>query len=164
LQGVPPTANPPRAIGTRSILLVLVGAVLVLVSFRFLDWYDVPHGRADSTGDVTFSSLHSSAEQLGGAGVALAYFSWLSWALLIAVIVLGVWAALPTRAADGLRVAAFLVGLAGAVGTYYALRQHFNATGSTRNLFYHSTWGVWAALAGYLIAAIGAVLGPRRDR
>ena len=150
-----------RAIGLPGVALVLLGALLVLLSFRFLDWYDVP-ASADSSGDVTFSKLHASAEQLGGAGVATAYFAWLAWVLLLAVIVVGVAANVPSPAADGLRVAGFLVGALGVAGTYYALAQHFDATGSTHDVLHNSTWGLWAALLGFLIAAGGAGLGPRR--
>jgi hypothetical protein len=56
------------------------------------------------------------------------------------------------------------VGVIGVGGTYYALAQHFNATGSAHNVFHNATWGVWAALVGFLLAAVGAVLGPRRSR
>jgi hypothetical protein len=149
-------------IGVLGVVLVITGAVLVLIAIRFLHWYDVPAGH-DSSGDVTFSKLRASAEQLGGAGVASAYFGWLAWLLLLAVIVLGVAANLPTPVADPLRVAGFLVGLVGAAATYYAMAQHFNATGSSHNVFHNSTWGLWAALLGFLLAATGAVLGPRRS-
>ena len=144
------------------LLLVLAGALLALLSFRFLDWYDVPSGGADTAGDPTFAALHDSAQQLGGAGVALAYFQWLSWTLVIAVAVIGLGAAIPLPGADLLRLLGFLLGLLGAVATYYALAQHQNAIGSTRGVFYNATWGVWVAIGGFLIAGIGAVLGPRK--
>jgi hypothetical protein len=157
--GAAPSAR--RAIGVRGIGLVLVGAGLVLLAIRFLHWYDVPAGH-DSSGDVTFSKLHASAEQLGGAGVATAYFGWLAWVLLIAGILVGVAANVPSPLCDPLRVAGFLAGIVGAAGTYYALAQHFNATGSHHNVLHNATWGVWAALLGYLLTAAGAALGPRR--
>ena len=152
---------PPRAVGVPGIVLVLLGAVLALLSFRFLHWYDVPAGH-DSSGDVTFSKLHTSADQLGGAGMAAAYFGWLAWLLLIAGIVLGVAANLPTPMSDALRVTGFLVGLLGVGGTFYALAQHFNATGSRNGILHNATWGTWAAAAGFALIAVGAVLGPRR--
>jgi hypothetical protein len=143
------------------VLLVLIGAGLVLLSFRFLHWYDVP-ATHDTSGDVTFSKLHTSADQLGGAGVATAYFGWLAWVLLLVGIVVGVAANVPSPAADLLRVAGFLFGLLGVAGTYYALAQHFNATGSTHSVFHNSTWGLWAVLVGFGLTAVGAALGPRR--
>jgi hypothetical protein len=150
-----------RIVGVPGVALVLLGAGLVLVSFRFLDWYDVPSRGADSAGDITFGKLHSSADQLGGAGVATAYFDWLAWVLLIALILVGAAANVVTPLTDGLRVAGFLLGMVGAACTYYALAQHFNATGSEHSVFYNSTWGLWAAFLGFLVGASGAVLGPR---
>jgi hypothetical protein len=151
----------PAAHGVRTpgVALVLTGALLALLAFRLLHWYDVPAGH-DSAGDVTFGKLHASSEQLGGAGVASAYFGWLAWVLLIAGILVGVAANVPSPAADGLRVAGFLVGLLGVGGTYYALAQHFNATGSKHLPLHNAGWGVWAALVGFLLIAGGAALGP----
>jgi hypothetical protein len=143
------------------VVTVITGAALILVSFQFLDWYDVPPRSADTAGNVTFDKLQSSADQLGGAGVASAYFDWLAWVLLILVILAGVAANFPTPMADALRVVGFLLGVIGVAGTYYALAQHFNATGSKHNVFYNSTWGLWLALAGFVAAAAGAALGPR---
>ncbi|WP_375478887.1 hypothetical protein [uncultured Jatrophihabitans sp.] len=155
------TAARRGSVNGAAISLVLIGAALVLLSFEVLDWYAAPQSTADTAGAVTFSALRASTRQLGGAGVALAYFDWLSWAALIGVIVAGTWAALPTRAADPLRVLGFALGTVGAVATYYALLQHFDATGSTHSVLYNSTWGMWAAIIGYATAAIGAVRGPR---
>src|SRR3954466_7693592 len=53
-----------RMIGVPGVVLVLLGAVCALLAFRLLHWYDVPAGH-DSSGDVTFSKLHASADQLG---------------------------------------------------------------------------------------------------
>ncbi len=150
-----------RSVNGTGVFLVLLGAALVLLAMRFLDWYSIDGSGADTSGRVTFSSLHDSARQLGGAGVATAYFGWLALALLIAVLVTGWLANLPWAAADALRVAGFVLGFAGCVGTYYALRQHFNATGSDHSVFFHSTLGMWAAVGGFALAALGSVLGPR---
>jgi hypothetical protein len=142
------------------LFLIVLGAALVVLSLRYLDWYAVTDNATDSSGNVTFSSLHTSADQLGGAGVATAYFDWLALTLLVATIVAGWYANVPSPVADALRVVGFLLGFVGLCATYYALAQHFNATGSTHNVFFHSTWGVWAALAGFAVTAIGAALGP----
>jgi hypothetical protein len=153
-----------RVFGVTGVILVLAGALLVLLAYRFLDWYSVVAGGADSAGNVDFGKLRSSADQLGGAGVATAYFDWLGWVLLITLIVVGVGANLVTPATDVLRFAGFLIGLVGAGATYYALAQHFNATGSEHSIFYNSTWGLWLTFAGFLLAAAGAALSPRRIR
>ena len=164
LQGVTSAEHGQRAIGVPGIGLVVTGGLLVLVAFRFLDWYDVPTASANSAGEVTFGKLHSSAEQLSGAGMAGAYFGWLAWTLLIALLVAGVGANVASPAADALRVTGFTLGIAGAGTTYLALAQHFDATASEHGVFYNSTWGVWATLAGFLAAGAGAAIGPRRAR
>ncbi len=146
------------------LFLIVLGAALVVLSLRYLDWYAVSDNATDSSGNVTFSSLHTSADQLGGAGVATAYFDWLALTLLVAAIVAGWYANVPSPVADTLRVLGFLLGFVGLCATYYALAQHFNGTGSKHNVFFHSTWGVWAALVGYAVTAIGAALGPSTPR
>lgn len=157
--------NQKRAIGLPGVLLVLGGAAVVLIAFRFLDWYDVPT-RADSAGSVTFGTLHSSADQLSGAGAARAYFDWLAWVLLIATIAAGIAANLPVPAADPLRVTGFVLGILGVAATYFAIAQLHNAqvaAGATEHsVFYNSTWGLWGAFAGFLLAAAGAGIGVRR--
>jgi hypothetical protein len=149
-----------------AVALVLAGAVLVLISFRFLDWYEVAH-RADSAGDITFSTLHGNADQLSGAGTATAYFDWLSWLVLILLIGVGMAANLGAPKTDALRVAGFLLGLVGAAATYFAIAQLHNAqvaAGAERHsVFYNSSWGLWGAFTGYLIAAAGAAIGPRAE-
>ncbi len=152
-----------RTIGVPGVLLVLAGGVLALLSFRLLHWYDVRAGQ-DSSGDVTFPKLRASADQLDGAGVAAAYFGWLAWLLLLAGIVLGVGANVPSPIADPLRVTGFVVGLVGAGGTLLALQQHFHAAASRHGILHNASWGLWAALAGFALIAVGSVLGPRRRR
>jgi hypothetical protein len=155
-----------RGLGLRGVALVVVGAALLIVSFRFLDWYSVARHVADRPSRITFGTLHGNADQLTGAGAAPAYFDWLAWVLLIAVVAVGVAANLPLSFADPLRVLGFLIGLIGLAATYFAIAQLRNAQeaagGAKHNVFYNSTWGMWAAFAGFAVAAIGAGLGPRR--
>lgn len=150
------------------VALVLLGALLVIVAFGFLDWYDVPSHGADSAGDVTFGKLHASARQLDGAGTARAYFGWLAWVLLILLILAGVAASLPFGPSDAFRVAGFLLGLIGLAFTYLAVVQLHNAQvaagAAEHSVFYNSTWGLWAAFLGFACGTAGAALGPRRVR
>lgn len=160
------TTTTRRSVRVTGVVLVLAGAVLVLVAFGLVDWYDVPaHNAADATDDITFGALHSTATQLGGTGLASAYFGWLAWLLLIGLILTGVAANLPFGATDPFRVAGFLFGVLGGTATYFAVAQLHNAQVSAgaekHSVFYNSTWGLWAALSGFLIGAVGAVLGAR---
>jgi hypothetical protein len=154
-----------RGLGLVGLVLVLVGAALVLVSFRFLDWYAVRSTSADSVPEITFSRLHHSVDDLGGAVVASAYFAWLSWVLVIAVIAVGCAANAPSRVSDAMRVGGFLIGLLGAAATYYALAQYRDAqvsAGAARHgVLFNATWGLWIAMVGYLLAGVGAAVGPR---
>jgi hypothetical protein len=151
-----------RAIRPLGVAVVLAGALLVLASFRLLDWYDIPEQATDATRSVTFGSLKTSADQLHGASVTGAYFDWLGWVLLIALIVVGVGANVRSRLADPLRALGFVLGLLGAASTFFALTRYFSATNSDHNIFYNSSWGLWAALTGFVIGGIGAVIGPGR--
>ena len=62
-----------------------------------------------------------------------------------------------------LRFAAFLVAVAGIVLTYYSLAQLFNAQriagGSAHSVLHSASYGLYLAFAGYLVMAVGAVLG-----
>jgi hypothetical protein len=146
--------------------IVLAGALVALASFRLLDWYDTSARGADSTASSTFSDLRNNADQLSGAGTATAYFDWLAWVLVIALVFVGVGANLPVRPADLLRIVGSVVGVVGVVATYLAVAQLHNAQvaagGEKHSPLYNSTWGLWLALAGFACGAVGAVLGPRR--
>ena len=148
--------------------IVLAGALVTLASFRLLDWYDTPARGADSAASSTFGDLRDNADQLSGAGTATAYFDWLAWVLLIALVCIGVCANLPVRPADPLRIAGTVVGVLGVAATYLAVSQLHDAQvaagGERHSAFYNSTWGLWLALAGFACGAVGAVLGPRRAR
>lgn len=154
-----------RGIGVTGVVVLSVGIALVLLSIRVLSWYAVD-GNTDSAGSgFTFTDLRGNADQLG-APIASAYFDWLAVALLIALAVVGFLANLRGPASDVLRVLGFLLGVVGTAGTYYALAQLFNAQraagASDHSVAHNSTLGVWLALAGFLTAGAGAVLGPRR--
>lgn len=160
------TTTTHRSVRMLGVTLVLGGAVLVLIAFGLLDWYAVPtRHAADATDDITFRALHSSARQLGGTGLATAYFGWLAWLLLIGLILAGVAANLPFGPIDPFRVAGFLCGALGASATYLAVAQLHNAQvaagAEKHSVFYNATWGLWAALIGFVIGAAGAVLGAR---
>lgn len=138
---------------------MIAGAVMLLVSFTSLNWYPGSTG-ADAVPDITFRKLHAQSHGPGVPAITEAYFSWLAWVLLIAVIVVAVLANLPSRTANALRMLGFFLGLVAAALTYLALEEpHEGTTGSALD---HAQSGIWLALAGYLVAGIGAVIGPLR--
>jgi hypothetical protein len=167
LQVVTSATQAQRGFGLPGALLVIAGGVLLIVAIGFLDWYATP-AAADSAPRITFGELHDSADQLSGAGAASAYFDWLAWVLVIALVGVGVAANLPIAPADPLRVVGFLVGLIGLAATYFAVTQLHNAQvaagGQRHNAFFNSTWGLWLAFAGFALGTAGALLGPRKAR
>jgi hypothetical protein len=152
--------RPARSIGVAGIALLLAGVVLLLVSFTAVDWYPGSTGPS-AVAHIGFTDLHHLTAASRSVAIAKAYFGWLAWVLLILVIVVGFAANVPTPAANGLRVAGFALGLAGAVLTYLALDRLASWAGS-RSAFDHAQTGVWLAIGGYVVAGLGAVVGPRR--
>ncbi|HEV7205007.1 MAG TPA: hypothetical protein VGN18_10370 [Jatrophihabitans sp.] len=159
------TSTGARAFGVRGAAFVVIGGTFVVLAILGLSWYAVEDGADTAGSGFTFADLKANADQLS-APIASAYFDWLAWALLVAVVLVGFAATLPTKVADVLRVLGFFLGVVGVAATFYALAQLFNAQraagGSDHGVWHNSTLGTWAALGGFLLAGIGAVLGPRR--
>jgi hypothetical protein len=149
-----------RTTRPEGVWLVIIGSALVVASFLKLNWY-LSEGGPDSVPDRGFHDLRHSVDTLGGTPIAGAYFDWLGWALLAGVLVIGIFANLPGPISDVLRVLGFLIGLAGSAATFYAVDQLLHAQGSASGVWHDSSYGLWTALGGYLIAALGASLGPR---
>ena len=154
-----------RAVRPAGIVLTLAGAGLVLASIVALNWYAVENGVDSAGSGFGFHELNHNVEQLGGLPIARAYFTWLAPVLLMAVTMLGVLANVVSPITDWLRFLGFLAGVAGTATTYYAVDQLFHAqrlAGGSGSVWHNSTFGLWGALAGFLLAAAGAFLGPRR--
>ena len=160
------TKAPVRPVRPLGMVLTLAGTALVLASIVGLDWYAVDGG-ADSAGSgFGYHELFHNVEQLGGLPVARAYFTWLAPVLLMAVTMLGVVANVVSPISDWLRFLGFLAGVAGTAATYYAVDQLFHAqrlAGGSGSVWHNSTFGLWAALGGFLIAGVGAYAGPRQE-
>ncbi|TAM84866.1 MAG: hypothetical protein EPN43_12230, partial [Jatrophihabitans sp.] len=160
----PERARPGRS-GGAGVLLVLWGGSVVLLAFTRLEWKRRPHG-GDVVGRIDFAALRRNLDHFPAAGrpaASVAYFAWLAWALLLVLIVVGLAANLPTRAAPALATTGFALGLAGAGLTYYTLTRYAQAThdlfGTSSSALDNSEDGTWFALGGYLAAGVGAALG-----
>lgn len=156
-------ASEVRAVGGRGIALVVVGTALVGLAVSTLQWYRVG-GAVDVAGSgFTFHDLRHNADQLN-APIAAAYFDWLAIALGLVLAVTGILANVSLPFGALLRVGGFLLGVAGAVGTYYALAQLFYAEraagASAHGVLHNTSYGLWCAAGGFLLAGIGAALGP----
>ncbi|MEO6885952.1 MAG: hypothetical protein ABI232_06650 [Jatrophihabitantaceae bacterium] len=157
------TAKPGPRLGYPGLALTLIGSVALLISFTWVNWYAGTSG-ADGISDIGFNDLHQNLAAFSAPAASTSYFGWIAWTLLIIVLLLGVGANLPNRAADSLRIAGLAVGLIGSAWTYYALAQYIQALhdrGATNaGVFTRSESGIWLAMVGYLFAGIGAALGP----
>jgi hypothetical protein len=156
--GSDPYATPTRredTVGVVGLIIAAIGAALLLVSFLVVDWFSARLGHLD------FSELHDGATS-GDAGdtwIFKAYFNWLGWALLAVVIVVALAANLPTPVSPALRGLGALVGLAGAAVTFWAIK--IPDVGYS-DVLKETRLGFYFAAGGFLIAGIGAVIGPQR--
>ena len=159
-----------RHLGIPGMLLVIWGGAVLLLSFTRLEWKRRPQG-GDVVQLIDFTALRRNLEHFPAAGrpsASVAYFDWLAWALLFALIVVGFAANVPWPAATALRLLGFVLGLVGAALTYYTLARYAQAThdlfGTSSHALDNSEDGTWFAIGGYLVAGVGAALGPLAAR
>ncbi|HZY75068.1 MAG TPA: hypothetical protein VFE40_02030 [Jatrophihabitantaceae bacterium] len=167
---IPRTGPDGRRIGIPGIVLVSAGAIMLILSFTTLEWRKLA-ARGDAVSEIDFAALRQNLEHFpagGKPGPTVAYFTWLCWVLLIALIVVGFAANLPTRRSNGLRLAGFFLGLVGAAFTYYALSRYSLAShdlfGTSSGALDNADLGIWFALGGYLLAGAGSSIGPMQPR
>ena len=179
-------------IGVVGMVIAAIGALLVVLAFTVFKWFrngtaDNPFGSKNDKSK--FSDIHDALDkvsaQINGAGQGLSkdvsfgvsklYFGWLGWVLLGVAVVVAVLALLPTAAAPALRLVGLIVGIAAAAITVWAL-DLISVSGTLASLvksrgdsvpgftdyIKHSGLGAWAAIAGFLLIGIGAVIGPQR--
>jgi hypothetical protein len=159
-----PSGNPygapggsSRSFGVIGAAFAVIGAAAVIIAFTAVDWFK----DATSSDPAHFSDVKKASDQLDkfkvAKGLSHAYFGWLGWVLLIAAV---------------LRSVGVLVALAGAVVTVFASQlssKKGDSDGNLVNASFHDFFkdaGVayWLAIAGFVVIAIGAALGPRRSR
>jgi hypothetical protein len=181
----PPARTP---ISRTGLVFVVLGAIAIGVAFTILNWYHSDKGEFSKpeNGLTTFSKIHKTIGQLkdsfsaaGGSkdvsfGVSNLYFAWLGWALFAAAVVFGLIAIsqLGTRtpalkilaaviAAAGLGITAWavdLISLSGKLATQAGSDQS-----TYTSYLKHTSFGAWAAAAGFLLILIGSLLPARRD-
>ncbi|MDT4916113.1 MAG: hypothetical protein QOH89_813 [Pseudonocardiales bacterium] len=128
-----------------------IGGVLLVIAFTAVDWYQ--HN--------TFSDLHdgfAAANSNQEGGLADAYFSWLAWIMLIVVVVVAIAATLPTPASGPLRALGAILAAAAIAFTFFSIQLSSGVAYSS--FIKHASVGFYLALAGFLLAGIGALTGP----
>ncbi len=152
-----------RVVGAPGLALTALGGLMVVVSFTVLGWYSASGG-VDTVGAIGFGELHAQTRSFDAPQLARDYFAWLSWVLLLATIGMGIEANLPSRSSGSFRVLGFVSGCVGAGVTYLALHSLWGALadryGADVGVFRHASLGLWVALAGFVLAGLGAALGP----
>lgn len=152
--------EPSESAGIVGLAVAAVGALLLVIGVAALNWYTVlgQEGKLSDLGD--------SAKDLD-AGLMKAYSGYLVWILVLAVVAAAVVASLPSGAAALFRIIAPVLGVIGVVVTLLASSTFWNKAKDTglqdAGVFKHAQIGLFLTLAGFLIAGIAGVFGPRRD-
>ena len=142
--------------GVVGVTLVGIGAVLLIIAFTAVNWYK-------ATRDTGFGDISDALDRTNSAaGVASAYFGWLAWLLLVALVIVGVVANLPSPASGPLRALGGILAAAAIALTFFAVK--LDDSLSMSDYLKNARVGFYLALAGFLIAGIGALIGPTRTR
>lgn len=149
----PPWAGGGRAVNPAGIAVSLVGGALVLLA-AFLPWYSA------GDNDTVLADIVRALDVDGAKAFPKAYFGWLIWVVLAGCVVAALFANLPGRASGALRVAAPVLGAAGALCVVLALDDLIRQG----SVFDNSGAGLYLTLIGFLVAGAGGALGPRRTR
>ena len=144
--------------------IAAVGAILLIISFTALSWF------SDFGGSSHVSDIHrilAESSSFAG-GVAKVYFGWLSWVLLVVVVVAALLANLPSPAATAFRILGPIVAAAAIALTFVAINLSGASAGpgapAYSEYLKHAWLGFYFAVAGFLLVGIGAIIGPRRRR
>jgi hypothetical protein len=151
--------GPSLAFGVLGTVIAAVGAVLVVLAFTMLDWLT-----RGSEADSHFRTIHRvlTRDAVPAAGTAKLYFSWLGWALLVAVVVFALLANLPSPLTNAFRVIGALGAAAAIAVTFVAIKL---ADGPAYSEYLkHARIGFYVAVGGFLLIGIGALVGPAHDR
>jgi hypothetical protein len=155
--------GPSLAFGVLGSLIAAVGAVLVVLSFTVLDWFT-----RGAEPNSHFSQIHRVLDREGSlaAGTAKLYFSWLGWALLVAVVVFALLANLPSPLTTAFRVIGALGAVAAIAVTFVAIKLVSAPAGAPSYSEYlkHTRIGFYVAIVGFLLVGVGAAVGPADQR
>jgi hypothetical protein len=141
-----PVARRANPVG---ITLAVIGGALALIG-TLVDWY--------SPGSISLQDIIQALDAPGSKAFPKAYFDWLMWVLLAATVVAAVFANTVGPLSTPLRVVSPLFGALGAALVCTSLGQLLQG----QSIFDHSSAGLFLVLAGFLLAGVSGILGPRR--
>jgi hypothetical protein len=186
--GQRPTYAPPvrRPVSITGAVLVVIGAVGIGLAFTVLNWYHSDKGEFAKPAKTisTFSNIHktittfhdglsTAAAKDVSFGVSNLYFAWLGWLLFAAAVVFGLLAISQIgNSAPVVKLIAALVAAAGVGITAWAIylvsisgplrSQPGNDTEDYLGYLKQTSFGAWAAGAGFLLILIGSLIPARR--
>ncbi|MFN2518103.1 MAG: hypothetical protein ABR604_03515 [Jatrophihabitantaceae bacterium] len=155
--------GPSQAFGLVGAIIAALGAILVVVAFTAVDWF-----KTRNSAHSHFSDIHRvlGRESAFAATPAKLYFAWLGWVLLIVVVLVALLANLPSPAAPALRGLGVLFALAAIALTFLAVNLVKSGLHGPAYTTYlkDARLGFYLAVGGFLLAGIGAAIGPKRSR
>ncbi|MEO8889221.1 MAG: hypothetical protein ABI301_02325 [Jatrophihabitantaceae bacterium] len=159
--------GPSYTFGAVGAAVAVLGAIAIGVAFTAVDWFT--HAIGD--GPSHFSDIHAALKKLNAVHAAnslsSAYFSWLGWALFAVAVIAAIIACAPGATSALFKAISALTALAGIVLTLVAIDLVKRGTAgapSYTEYLKHSRLGVYLSLAGFVLVAVGALIGPRRAK
>ena len=132
-----------------AMLFTVLGGATALVG-TLLDWY--------SPGAISLKDIVNALDAPGAKAFPKAYFGWLMFVLLAATVVTALFANAAHRFSTALRVVSPLLGGLGAALVCLSLDQLIQGA----SIFDHTRAGLWLVLAGFVVAGLSGLPGPRR--
>ncbi len=160
-QTQPEVTDPPgRSVNGVGLGIAGLAAVLLVIAFSALSWYDLSGQSVSATG------LHDRASRVH-ASFAGAFFGGVDWLLVVGAVVAAVLGNLPTgRAAPWLRRAAVLIGAFSILLTVAALGELWDKARqrgeSNVGVWQHAGAGLGLALCGFALAGVAGTVRHRR--
>ena len=145
-----PPPRPTRVGNPVAMMLAIDGGGAALVGM-LLNWY---------SGDVSLGDIVDALDAPGAKAFPKAYFGWVMFVLLAATVVAALLANTTLAVGGPLRVVSPVLGVAGAALVLVSLHQLI----SSGSIFEHSAIGLWLVLAGFVVAGLSGIPGPRHRR
>ncbi|PZS28790.1 MAG: hypothetical protein DLM58_16585 [Pseudonocardiales bacterium] len=159
--------------GLPGLVITVAGTGLLLGSFLFLDWFEgtdlAASPRRDgiqTTTSLTLREAYIASTQSRLGVLVHSYVAWLGWGLVLVVVLAAIASGLPGPRSKGWRMAGVVVGAGGVAATYFACHLSFASDPDSRlrvwatSGFTDTKLGPKVAVAGFLLCAFGAALGP----
>lgn len=144
-----PPPRPTRVGNPVAMMLAIDGGAAALVGM-LLNWYS----------GVPLGDIVDALDAPGAKAFPKAYLGWIMFVLLAATVVAALLANTTLLVGGLLRVISPVLGGAGAALVLVSLHQLI----SSGSIFEHTAIGLWLVLAGFVVAGLAGIPGPRRRK